>query len=76
MFPLLFRRKPCHFLPKTSSTHPFVGADNPGYSTLLNISLGAESGKSQAKFKKIAMEHYLHCMQIKIENGDLSQTNV
>lgn len=59
-----------------ASTPPFVGADNPGYSTLLNISLGAESGKSQAKFKKIAMEHYLHCMQIKIENGDLRQTNV
>jgi hypothetical protein len=59
-----------------ASTPPFVGVDNPGYSTLLNISLGAESGKSQAKFKKIAMDHYLHCMRIKIEKGELSQTNV
>jgi hypothetical protein len=59
-----------------ASTPPFIGADNPGYSTLLNISKGVESGKSQAKFKKIAMEHYLHCMQIKIKIGDLSQTNV
>lgn len=55
---------------------PFVGEDNPGYRTLLSISEGAESGKSQAKFKKIAMEHYLHCMRIKIEKGELSQTNV
>ncbi|MCA6444143.1 MAG: hypothetical protein IM600_12000 [Bacteroidetes bacterium] len=55
---------------------PFVGAENPGYNTLLSISSGAESGKSQAKFKKIAMEHYLYCMRLKIENGELHQTNV
>ncbi|KAF5059676.1 Beta protein [anaerobic digester metagenome] len=57
-------------------TPPFVSIDNPGYSTLLNIQSGSESGKSQAKFKKIAMEHYLHCIKIKIETNELYQTNV
>jgi len=55
---------------------PFVGEDNPGYKTLLSIKDGEENGKSQAKFKKIALEHYLHCIQIKITKGDLIQTNV
>ena len=59
-----------------ATTPPFVGVENPGYRTLLSISLGEESGKSQAKFKKIAMEHYLFCMRIKIANGDLHQTIV
>jgi hypothetical protein len=59
-----------------SNTPPFVGPDNPGYNTLLSISEGKESGKSQAKFKKIAMEHYLHCMKIKIQNNELHQTNL
>lgn len=55
---------------------PFVGLANPGYSTLLNIQAGNESGKSQAKFKRIAMEHYLYCMGIKIQSNELYQTNV
>lgn len=55
---------------------PFVGLPNPGYSTLLNIQAGGESGKSQAKFKRIAMEHYLYCMGIKIQSNELHQTNV
>lgn len=53
----------------------FVGIENPGFSTLLNINAGVESGKSQAKFKKIAMDHYLYCMRIKIQTNELSQTN-
>lgn len=57
-------------------TPPFVGVDNPGYFTLLNIQAGNESGKSQAKFKRIAMEHYLYCMKVKIESEELRQTNV
>lgn len=36
--------------------------DNLGIETLRRISAHEESGKSQAKFKKIAMEHYLHCI--------------
>jgi hypothetical protein len=59
-----------------SSSPPFVSPDNPGYSTLLNIRDGGESGKSQAKFKKIAMEHYLYCMKVKLETGTLHQTNI
>ncbi|MEN6387192.1 MAG: hypothetical protein ABFD79_18590 [Phycisphaerales bacterium] len=54
---------------------PFVGPENPGYATLLRINEGDESGKSQAKFKRIAMEHYLHCMQIKIQTEAIRQTN-
>jgi hypothetical protein len=26
--------------------------------------------RSPAKFKRISMEHYLHCMRRKIESGD------
>lgn len=52
-----------------SSQPPFLTADNKGYQTLLNINTKAESGKSQAKFKRIAMEHYLYCMRQKIRNG-------
>lgn len=53
---------------------PFVGESNLGYSTLLNIQRDEESGKSQAKFKRIAMEHYLYCMKIKIQSNELHQT--
>ena len=55
---------------------PFVGLDNLGFRTLLNIQNREESGKSQAKFKRIAMEHYMYCMRIKIQSGELHQTNV
>lgn len=55
---------------------PFVAQDNLGYATLQNIKDGHESGKSQAKFKRIAMEHYLYCIKKKIEKGELFQTNI
>lgn len=51
----------------------FLGEDNRGWKTIKNIEIGeplGESGKSAAKFKRIGMEHYLHCMRIKINNGD------
>lgn len=48
----------------------FLSDDNPGYQQLLAIQAGAESGKSQAKFKRISMEHYLHCIRTKIQEGD------
>jgi hypothetical protein len=47
---------------------------NPGWAILESIKRGDESGKSQAKFKKIAMLHYLHCLKTRIEAGDLGQT--
>lgn len=43
---------------------------NWGWNTLNNINAGGESGKSQAKFKRIAMEHYLHCIRVNINAGD------
>ncbi|HMK07221.1 MAG TPA: hypothetical protein VK476_06805, partial [Flavobacterium sp.] len=51
---------------------PFLSDQNIGWQTLQKISRGEESGKSQAKFKKIAMDHYLHCMKTKIANGQLT----
>jgi len=58
-----------------AETPPYLSPTNNGYSTLLNINSGGESGKSQAKFKKIAMEHYLYCMKVNIESNKLHQTN-
>lgn len=55
---------------------PFLSEDNWGYTTLLRISQKEESGKSQAKFKRIAIEHYLYCMRILIQKGELTQTNL
>ncbi len=46
---------------------PYLNDDNKGWQTLLNISQGRESGKSQAKFKKISMDHYIHCIKTKID---------
>jgi hypothetical protein len=52
--------------------HPsFLSKDNAGYQQLLAIQAGTESGKSQAKFKRISMEHYLHCIRTMIREGSL-----
>ncbi len=52
----------------------YLGVGNKGWGIITNIELGenngGESGKSAAKFKRISMEHYLHCMKVKISNGD------
>lgn len=47
----------------------YLNAQNEGWNTLQRISNGEESGKSQAKFKKISIEHYLHCMRVGISSG-------
>lgn len=47
----------------------YVSAQNLGYQTLLAIQENPDSGRSQAKFKRIAMEHYLHCIRQKIREG-------
>lgn len=49
---------------------PYLSAGNMGWEILNRINDGKESGKSQAKFKRIAIEHYLHCIKTKIDNGD------
>lgn len=59
-----------------SAKPPFLSTDNWGYNTLLNISKGTESGKNQAKFKRISMEHYLFCIKILIESGTIKQENI
>ncbi|MDM8176404.1 hypothetical protein QT327_19000 [Olivibacter sp. 47] len=50
---------------------PYLDDRNWGWQTLLRIQHEGETGKSQAKFKRIAMEHYLHCIRVKIEAGEL-----
>lgn len=44
---------------------------NLGYDLLVKINENPilESGKSQAKFKKISMEHYFHCIRTAINDG-------
>jgi hypothetical protein len=51
---------------------PFLKEDNLGYKTLIDINSGIESGRSQAKFKRISMEHYLYCIKVLINSGKLA----
>lgn len=53
-------------------SHPSYLAGNPGYETILRINSNTEPGKSQAKFKKISMEHYLFCIRTMILEGKLN----
>lgn len=48
---------------------PYLGMDNAGWQTLVNILGEIEKGNSQAKLKNISMAHYLHCMRTKINAG-------
>lgn len=50
----------------------FLGVENKGWVLIKNINSGVESGKNAAKFKRISMEHYLHCIKTKIANGDFN----
>lgn len=50
----------------------YLNADNVGWKILTDINSGTEAGKSQAKFKRIAMEHYLHCIRVLIQTGVIS----
>jgi len=52
---------------RTANTD-YLNNQNEGWNTLLRIQ-GGETGKSQAKFKKISMEHYLHCIRVGIASG-------
>lgn len=47
----------------------YLSSQNVGWKIINNIAIGKESGKQQAKFKRISMEHYLHCVKQKIING-------
>jgi len=48
----------------------FLGGGNLGWAIITDIDNREEKGKSAAKFKRIGMEHYLHCIRTRIENGD------
>ncbi|WP_461789688.1 beta family protein [Pedobacter sp.] len=55
-----------------NSPLPYLSDQNVGWNILKNINAKNESGKSQAKFKRIALEHYLHCIRTKIEYNELT----
>lgn len=59
------------FMQELRNHHNHFLSNNPGYDTLENIHAGNESGRNQAKFKKISMEHYLHCIKTLIDRGEL-----
>ena len=50
----------------------FLVPGNRGWDTLNSIAEGRESGKNQAKFKRVAMEHYLYCIRKRINDGTLN----
>ncbi|PSL25708.1 beta family protein [Dyadobacter jiangsuensis] len=50
----------------------FLGGTNVGWQTINRISNNLESGQNAGKFKKIGMEHYLHCLKSRIDNGDFN----
>jgi len=47
----------------------YLSAENKGWTMIGDIWDETESGKNQAKFKRISMEHYLHCIRTKIQDG-------
>ncbi|RIW12159.1 hypothetical protein D0X99_19580 [Algoriphagus lacus] len=49
--------------------YPSFIEGNAGVRLLQDINTGIENGQNQAKFKKIAMQHYLHCMKIWIDEN-------
>lgn len=51
------------------STLEYLCNENIGWKMLEDMWSGIEPWKSQAKFKRIAMEHYLHCVKTKILSG-------
>jgi hypothetical protein len=47
----------------------YLCRDNVGWKMLEDMWDRTEPWKSQAKFKRIAIEHYLHCIKTKIQSG-------
>lgn len=52
-----------------SAESDYLSVENKGWKMIEDIWDEEESGKNQAKFKRISMEHYLHCIRTKIEDG-------
>lgn len=55
-----------------ASGRPYLIDLNIGWKMLKGMEAGHEPSKSQAKFKRISMEHYLHCLRTKIVYGDFN----
>lgn len=49
----------------------YLNQKNWGWNILNKIESGKENGKNAAKFKRISMEHYLHCIQQKLRAKEL-----
>lgn len=47
----------------------YLTPQNKGWKMIEDIWDELEKGKNQAKFKRISMEHYLHCIRTKIQDG-------
>jgi len=54
-----------------ASPLPFLSMDNKGWDIINKMESGTEKSKSAAKFKRISMEHYLHCIKTRIDGGEL-----
>lgn len=48
----------------------YLTSDNAGWQLILAINGGRENGRSMAKFKNIALCHYLHCIKTRIDEGE------
>jgi hypothetical protein len=49
----------------------YLHKDNFGWQMVVEILRGERKGKSPSTYKRIAMEHYLHCLRIKIATGQI-----
>jgi len=50
----------------------YLTTQNIGWTILAKIHLEDEPGRNQGKFKRISLEHYLHCMRVKIAAGQFN----
>lgn len=48
----------------------FLGNDNLGWTIINRIQKRDESGQNAGKFKRVGLEHYLHCLKLKIAAGE------
>lgn len=50
-----------------SSSYQYIDHKNQSWRLVEDMWAGIEAHKSQAKFKRVAMLHYLHCIDKKIQ---------
>ncbi|MGJ1323934.1 beta family protein [Sphingobacterium faecium] len=51
------------------STERYLDSLNPGWKLINEMSTGIENPRSQSKFKRISMLHYLYCIKKKVQMG-------